>query len=315
MSLFTKARPLAIGVVVAAVALSGCAASKKTTTSTSATTAAAAPSAAASAGTAGSAPAAAASGAGVASAAASDLATGLKGDPAAIKLVTEGVEGVAKVKSVEVTGNITDSGQTANFDLKLASPAGLSGTVTYQGGTVQVVFVQSTIYVNIDQKTFAAISAAGGSAGAAETQQFAQYAGKWVKVIDLSTLSTASKGPVSKVNNYTDLNKLSDELKTASGTVTLADKRTINGVSTQGVLISDGSSAVGGATVYFQTDGDHLPIEIDPTPGTGKDAASGKIDFGNYNKSVNISAPAGAIDISPMLQGLLGGALGASPAA
>src|SRR5205085_11773392 len=109
--------------------------------------------------------------------------------------------------------------------------------------------------------------------------------------------------------------KLSDSLKSASGTVTLGDKKTINGQATQAVIISDTSSSVaGGAAIYIATGGNHLPVEVIPVAPTSSsasaDAVTGKLDFSDYNKPVSISAPAGAVDLSATLGSLLGGALG-----
>ncbi len=93
----------------------------------------------------------------------------------------------------------------------------------------------------------------------------------------------------------------------------MADKKTINGESAQGLQVGDGSTG-NGALVYVQAGGAHLPVEIVPAPlATGAAAgATGKIDFSDFNKSVSITAPAGAVDITPLLSGLFGGLGGAS---
>ena len=320
MTRFASVRPLAVGIVITAIALSGCGA-KKSTAKTAATSApAAAASTASSAATSGAAPISAPASAAVAGATAA-IGSGLKGDPEAIKLVTQAAQGLSTLKSVHITGSLTEKGQSGTLDLQIASSAGLSGTVMYQGGAVKVIVLPTAIYLNVDAKILAAAGALAGGAGGAETQQFAQYAGKWIKLIDLTTLPKTGKNPLGKVDNYSDLSKLSDSLKSASGTVTLADKKTINGQATQGVIISDSSSsAVGGAIIYFATGGNHLPVEIVPAPpaaGASPSPVTGKLDFSDYNKPVSISAPAGAIDLSAsigsLLTGALGGGLGSAP--
>ena len=313
MTRFASVRPLAIGIVITAIALSGCGA-KKSTAKTAATSApAAAASTAASAATSGAAPISGAANSAVAGATAA-IGSGLKGDPEAIKLVTQAVQGLSTLKSVHITGSLTTKGQSGTLDLQVASSAGLSGTVMYQGGAVKVIVLPTAIYLNVDAKILAAASALGGGAAGAQTQQFAQFAGKWIKLIDLTTLPKTGKNPLGKVDSYSDLSKLSDSLKSASGTVTLADKKTINGQATQGVIISDTStSAAGGAIIYLATGGNHLPVEIVPAPpaaGASASPVTGKLDFSDYNKPVSISAPAGAIDLSASLGGLLSGALG-----
>ena len=300
MTRFTSVRPLAVGILISAIALSGCA-SKKSPPKAAATSgpAATAASTAASAASSASAPASAAASGAVSSATAA-VGSGLKGDPEAIKLVTEAVQGLSTLKSVHITGSLTDQGQSGTLDLQVASSAGLSGTIMYQGGAVKVIVLPTAVYVNVDAKILAAAAALGGGSAGAATQQFAQYAGKWIKLIDLTKLPKT--GTLGKVDNYSDLSKLSDSLKSATGTVTLADKKTINGQSTQGVTISDPTSgAAGGAIIYLATGGNHLPVEIVPTPpaaGASATAVTGKLDFSDYNKPVSISAPAGAVDLS-----------------
>ena len=144
------------------------------------------------------------------------------------------MQGLVTVKSVHITGSVTEKGQSGTLDLQLASSAGLTGSVTYQGGTVKAIILPTAIYINVDAKLMAAASALGGGAAGAEAQQFAQFAGKWIKIVDLTTLPKTGNNPLGKVDNYSDLSKLSDALKTASGTVTLGEKKTINGQATQG---------------------------------------------------------------------------------
>ena len=64
---------------------------------------------------------------------------GSQGRSEAIKLVTEAVQGLSTLKSVHITGSLTDQGQTGTLDLQVASSAGLSGTIMYQGGAVKVI--------------------------------------------------------------------------------------------------------------------------------------------------------------------------------
>jgi hypothetical protein len=315
MTRFASVRPIAVGFVITAIALSGCA-SKKSPAKAAATSgpAAAAASTASSGGS--SAPASAqAAASGGASSAAAAIGSGLKGDPEAIKLVTQAVQGLSSLKSVHITGSLTDKGQTGTLDLQVASSAGLSGTVMYQGGAVKVIVLPTAIYVNVDAKILAAASAlAGGASAGAATQEFGQYAGKWIKLVDLTTLPKTGSNPLGKFDNYSDLSKLSDSLKSATGTVTLGDKKTINGQSTQGVIITDPSSGDnGGVVIYFATGGNHLPVEIVPQPATGgasADNVTGKLDFSDYNKPVSISAPPGAVDLSATIGAMFGGALG-----
>jgi hypothetical protein len=297
MSRLTGVRPAAVGIVAIAVVLAGCSSNKTAASATSSTGSSPAASAVASAVPSGS--------------AAPATGTGLKGDPAAIALVQDAVKNLAKVKTVHITGQVTDTGQNVTFDVKLGSATGATGSLTFQGGTINLIVLPSAIYVQADQKAFAGIAALAGSAATGpEAAQLSQLAGKWVKIADLTKATPGSTNPLGKVNSYSDFGKLSEQFKTASGTVKLLDKKTINGQDAQGVQIT-GTKASDSAVLYVQAGGDHLPLELVPSATTA--GTTGKIDASDYNKPIIVTAPAGAIDISSMLSGLLGGAATPSP--
>jgi hypothetical protein len=216
------------------------------------------------------------------------------------------VQSLSKLKSVHITGTITGEGQDFGLDVQLASGVGATGAVTVGGGSLKVILLPTAIYVLADKQAVDAFAALAGS-GSSGSAQFAQFEGKWLKIADLTKV--AAGGPLDKIGNYDDFSKLTDAFKTTTGTVTMADKKTIAGQSAQGVKITDGSAQ--GAIVYLQASGGHLPLEIVPT-GAGA-GVTGKIDFVDYDKPVSITAPAGAVDLSGMLNSLLAGGLVPSP--
>jgi hypothetical protein len=308
MSRFTSTRAVAVGVLVAAVALTGCS-SKKTAAKAASITSASSSASVAPESSAAASPVAGSSGGAV--------GAGLKGDPAAIALATSAVQSIAKLKSAHITGSVTDAGKTYLFDVQLASATGATGSVTFDGASVKLILLPTAIYLQADQKAIAAFLALTGGTDGPVGAQVAPLAGKWLKLADLTKTAAGATNPLDKIGSYQDFNALSDAFKNANATITMGDKKTINGESAQGLLVGNGSSG-SGAVVYVQAGGAHLPVEIVPSPlATGATAgATGKIDFSDFNKSVSITAPAGAVDITPLLSGLfggLGGTLAPSP--
>jgi len=239
--------------------------------------------------------------------------TNLKGDPAAKKIVEQAVGAVLKVSSVHIKGNVTDSGQNVTFDLAFGKGAGAVGSATYQGGTINLMLANDTLYVKGDQKIFAAAGAAMGGSN----PQLAALAGKWLK-LSLKTpagaSSAPSSNPLSGLDKFADPNNLASQINksTSTTTVTVADKKTVNGESATGLKFSDSTDPTSNAIIYV-ADKSHLPLEIVPTAAPGS-TTSGTIDFVDYNKPVSVTPPADAVDMTQLLS-MFGGGAGSSPAA
>jgi hypothetical protein len=296
MNRHTAVRPTAIGLLAAALLISGC--SSKKATSGASSTASPSPSvsvaASASVTTSG-------------AATSPSAASSIEGDPAAIKLFNEAMAGLSNAKSVHLKGTITQGGETTTLDIAFANGKGATGSLGLGGGTMKIIAVDKTVYIQADAKAFAAF--AGSSV---PDTALSAVAGKWIKVTSPDMPSSGK--PFSGFSSFSDLKSFAKEFAPSGKVSIVPGKKTINGKTAVGLLDS-GSSAGDASILYVEDGGDHLPLEVVPGPtasaGSGSAApASGQIDFTDYNASVDVTAPTGAIDVNQLAQ--LFGAPGAA---
>lgn len=177
------------------------------------------------------------------------------------------------ITSVHVKGQIDQSGRSLGLDVHLGKGKGY-GTLTISGGSLEIRLLNGTAYAKGDKTSLIASGAPAAQATAA--------ADKWLK-------GSATTGSLSSFSNFLDINSLFNALLTPQGSLKAGSTATINGQ--KALALIDSSS--NGGTLYVAETGKALPVEIKKT-GTG----GGTIDFTEYNAAVNVTAPAGAIDIS-----------------
>ena len=285
MSRFTAARPILVGMLAAAVLVTGCSSKKASSSQTpnASTPPASAPGASAGGDTGDASPAPVAS---------------MSGDPAAVKLYTQAMAALTSAKSVHIKGSSTQDGDTFGIDLTFANGKGVTGSIGLGGGTMQIVAVGGTVYVQSDAKAFAAFAGTDLPATA-----LSAVAGKWLSFS--STDEDSANNPFSGFGELTDLQSFAQDFA-PSGSVTIgSEQKTINGEAATALLDDGGDDPLNDGIFYVQAGGDHLPLEVVPGPkASAGDAstgpATGKIDFLDYNKDVTLTAPSGAIDVSQL---------------
>ncbi len=280
-------RPIVIGLLVAAVALSGCSSKKENAGSSASlsptpTSTGVVPS--------GLTSPPADSGSNSDSETASPA---ISGDPAAVKLYQQAMASLAKVDSVHLKGSGTDSGETIGVDLSFAKAKGVTGSITVKGGTMKIVSDGNDLYIQADAQSFAAFAG-----GAAPSSVMSALAGKWLKI---SKSESGVADAFGDFSSFTDLNSFAQAF-TPSGAVSLAGTKTINGKQAVGILDS-GNAADGSGILYVEDGGDHLPLAV--APGASSSGSSGEIDFLDYNKPVTITVPSDAIDINQLASMLM----------
>lgn len=290
MSRFTVARPLAVGVIAAAVLVAGCS-SKKSSGSTSPTSSSTSSTSTSATGSSG-------------------PVASISGDPAAVKLYEQALNGLSNAKSVHIKGSATQGGETFAVDLAFLNGKGATGSVGLGGGTMQLTALNGDTYIQFDAKALAAFAGSAVPAAAAQA-----LAGKWLKVSAAEAAS--SNNPFAGISELTDLKQFAKDFEPSGAVTENPKKTTVNGQSAIALLDDGGTDPSQDGILYVQAGGDHLPLEIVPGPsaaaGTGSDGpAIGKIDFLDYNKDVTLTAPSGAIDMSQLLALLGGGAGGSS---
>ena len=278
----------AVGLVAATLVLTGCGSKKSGTTPNAGAPSASTSSASADAGVSGS------------------SSASVTGDPAAIKLYREAMAGLAKQKSVHLSGNVTDSGNTVGIDMTFVTAKGATGSISLGGGTTKIISVNKHVYMKFDANSFQAMAGADVPAAAV-----AAIAGKW---LDFGATDTAN--PLGDFSSFGDLQSFAAQF-TPSGSITLAGKKTVNGKSAQGIKDDGGGNAADASILYVETGNDHLPLQVTSAAGAsgGASASSGAMNFEYNAGSVTIAAPTGDVVPISQLAQLFGGSGSPSPSA
>jgi hypothetical protein len=195
------------------------------------------------------------------------------------EIIAAAKDALSHADSVHVAGTATGDGQSVTIDVKIKGSAGGAGSITLEGKKVDILRVGRTVYMKADQAFWTSIT---GNAQAAKLLN-----GKYLK-------STTSDQKLKQIAAFTDVSGLADGVLKAEGTVTKGDKKTVNGTEAIGLVDS-----AGGGTLYVATTGKPYPLEIAPAPGSSD---SGKIDFTDYGKDVDLTAPpaASVIDVAKL---------------
>jgi hypothetical protein len=180
----------------------------------------------------------------------------------------------SKASAVHVQGSVREGSQTININMDAGSHGG-KGTITLRGATADIRVVSSTAYLKGDRHFYEIV--AHGSSGVASL-----LAGKWLKVPanDPSFRSFSSLSNVQQV--------MGSALK-AHGHLRKAGTKTVNGQSVVGIR----ESGANGGTLYVSTTGKPYPVEFTKSN-------KGTIVFSQWNESVKVTAPKGAVSLGSL---------------
>lgn len=184
---------------------------------------------------------------------------------------------VADVQWVHAKGQINQGDKTLQLDVHAGHDVG-EGTLVVGGGQLELRLVDGVAYIRADKDAMAALGASPAEAGLA--------AGKWLK-------SPESQGAFASFAGFLEADKLFGSLLTPSGTVSTGRTTTVNG--TKALALVDSTNDAG--TLYVSETGKALPLRIVKTGSGG-----GRVDFTDYGDPVDVSAPAGAVDVSQLGQ-------------
>jgi hypothetical protein len=180
---------------------------------------------------------------------------------------------VAGVTSVHVSGSVATGGVPVSLNMHLVSGKGGTGSMAENGLSFQIISVGNNVYINASQAFWQHFA---GSAAAALLN------GKWLKA--------PASGQFASLAQLTDLQSFFNQLLSNHGTLSKGATSTVNGQKV--VAVTDTTH---GGTLYVATTGKPYPVEI-VKPG----AQGGRIYFDQFNQSVTLTPPAGAIDISQL---------------
>lgn len=195
------------------------------------------------------------------------------------QVVADAVKAAESASAVHMSGNITAQGQQIGIDLTIVKGKGTTGSMTLKGQTVNLIVIGTDAYMKAGTGFWTQIASkfVGSSASAIASL----VANKWIKF-------SASDPRFASFTAFTNPNALFESLKTGHGALKNNGETMYKGQSV--VSIVDSSK---GATFDVAATGAPYPVALVKTGTDG-----GTIEFGNWNGSVSVSAPSGAIDFS-----------------
>ena len=177
--------------------------------------------------------------------------------------------------SVHVSGTVSSNGTPIVLNLSLTHSKGAKGSMSVGGQRFDLIRIADTLYIKGSDSFYQQF----GGAAAAQLLH-----GKWLK-------GSATKSRLSSLVPLTNIDTLFAKIATGHGKLTNDGKKTYKGQAVVQLRdTSDGSNLLVAAT------GKPYPVAITG----GKKSQSGTIAFGDWNKSVPLSAPSNAIDLSKL---------------
>lgn len=183
---------------------------------------------------------------------------------------------LAKVKtaaqaatSVRVKGEISQQGQKIDIDLKLTGIARGAGTLTLDGGRIDIVRIGNDIYFKADEKTLRQTVAQG------DEKLIKLIAGRYIKA------SITTPG-FENFAGLLDLVAFEKGVLSPDGTISRTAGKPVGGVPTVGLKDND---AADGGVLYVSDRGEPYPLQIEPATGPGV------VTMSDWNAPVTITAP------------------------
>ncbi|HVM57415.1 MAG TPA: hypothetical protein VMT74_08130 [Gaiellaceae bacterium] len=192
----------------------------------------------------------------------------------AAQILTDTKAAALAASSVHYAGTINENGSKLDLDMQLASGKGGKGTITIGGHRIDIVRIGPKVYFKGDEAFYRQF------AGATAAKLFA---GKWI-------MAPSTNGNFASFTPLTDMAKLFGLIKN-EGKLAKGAESTVDGQK----VIAITSSKAGTGTLYVATTGKPYPVEL-----AGPSSSSGALHFSNWNGTVTLAAPSGAIDLSKL---------------
>ena len=189
------------------------------------------------------------------------------------QVVKDAVDAAEAASSVHLSGQVADSGEKIGLDLSLVRDKGATGSATFRGAKVDVVLVGDSGYLRAGSDFWKQVPHASFAAPL--------LADKWLKI-------PANNGQFRSVVGLANDKKLFDKLK-VHGKLTNQGAETYKGQSVVAIY-----NAREHATLYVAASGTPYPVSFVKT----KQPNASTLTFDDWNKSVTVAAPKGALDVS-----------------
>ena len=191
------------------------------------------------------------------------------------QVVKDAVAAAQTASGVHVSGSMVSGGDHLTIDLHIVAGKGGAGTITEQGLSFQFVRLGDKAYIKGSDAFYKKF------AGAAAAQLLH---GRWL-------MADATKGEFAPLTGLTDLGKLIPQILNEHERLANDGEKTVKGQKV--VTVRDVTK---GGTLDVAATGKPYPLEVVKTGGT----EPGDVTFAEWNKTVSISAPKGAIDLSKL---------------
>jgi len=188
------------------------------------------------------------------------------------QVITDATNAAVAATGVHVSGSIVSSGTPLTLDIRIVKGVGGSGDVSEQGLAFSLIRVGDKAYIKGSDAFYKKF------AGAAVATLLHD---KWLE-------GSATTGSLASLTALTDISKLFNGILGSHGTLTNEGATTYKGQKV--VALKDTSN---GATLYVAATGTPYPVAM-VSPSAAK---QGSMTFGDWNKTVSIKAPKGAVNI------------------
>jgi hypothetical protein len=189
------------------------------------------------------------------------------------QVVKDAVDAAEAASSVHMSGQVAGSGETIGVDLSLVRDKGATGSATLRGAKVDVILVGGSGYLRAGSDFWKQVPHASFVAPL--------LADKWLKI-------PADNAQFGSFVGLANDKKLFDKLK-VHGKLTNKGATTYKGQSVVAIY-----NAKQHSTLYVAASGTPYPVSFVKT----KQPKAGALTFDDWNKSVTLTAPKGALDLS-----------------
>ena len=191
-------------------------------------------------------------------------------------VVADALKAAQAASSVHISGQGTQDGKPIGIDLTLVRGKGATGSISLHGAKIDLVVIGHSVYLRAGTAFWKQVG--GGNAMAGQL-----FANKWLKV----PTNDAQLGSFANLTNANSFFKMLNK----HGKLENKGVTTYKGQSV--VAIDD---ATEGGTLYVAASGTPYPAAVVKAKGSN----SGAISFDNWNQSVTLTPPKGALDFSKL---------------
>jgi hypothetical protein len=190
-------------------------------------------------------------------------------------IVSAALNAIDAASSAHISGTVVSGSSPISLNLSLVSGVGGTGDMSENGLSFKIVVIRNEVYINGSPGFWKHF----GGATAAQV-----FKGKWLKA--------PASGQFASLAQLSNLHALLGTVLSTHGALTKTGTSTVQGESAVGVR-----DVTQGGTLYVASTGKPYPLEILKSGSQG-----GRIVLDDFDKSVSLTPPSGAIDISKFSQ-------------